>query len=342
MKTIGIYKITNLVNGKIYIGSSEEIENRWNAHFNQLMSEKHINIYLKRAWKKYGEQNFKFEIIEKCDQEILIQREQYYLNTLLFAQEYIRKEDVRFLKLGYNINPTAGKSRKGTTQTLSSIKQGLTTSGRNRRIIVVNSNNEKIDEFDYLFELLAKYNIPNQTVYISIKKKQFTIQGIGFLYEEDFIKGNKLKKPKLGSRELGMPYQGPKRKVFVYTLYGKFFLQFEDLHQCAVYFNTTPGNIYRKMNILFNKRNLIDSELTKYLVVDEFTNIDPVTIYWNNIFSKISSCEGEFKIYDCFGNYLGCATSKKLSEILEITVNTINISVKRNSYVRTLKLTKCK
>jgi histidinol dehydrogenase len=53
--------------------------------------------------------NFKFERIENVkDKTKLIEREQYYLDTLLYAQEYIKDKDLRFLNLGYNINPTAG------------------------------------------------------------------------------------------------------------------------------------------------------------------------------------------------------------------------------------------
>ena len=77
---IGIYKITNLVNGKIYYGSSKDIEKRWRIHKNNLNNNKHHNIKLLNAWNKYGEENFKFDIIEECNETILLEREQYYLD----------------------------------------------------------------------------------------------------------------------------------------------------------------------------------------------------------------------------------------------------------------------
>ena len=64
---IGIYKIKNKVNGKVYIGQSIRIEKRWIDHKKTLRSNSHRNIYLQNAWNKYGEENFIHEIIEECD-----------------------------------------------------------------------------------------------------------------------------------------------------------------------------------------------------------------------------------------------------------------------------------
>jgi group I intron endonuclease len=79
---IGIYRIRNLINGHCYYGSSKDIEKRWKKHKNQLIQNKHINILLYRAWNKYGEDNFIFEVVEECDISILLETEQKYLNLL--------------------------------------------------------------------------------------------------------------------------------------------------------------------------------------------------------------------------------------------------------------------
>lgn len=77
----GIYKITNMVNGKSYIGQSINISNRWKQHTQSLDKIKNIDAEnpLRRAFCKYGltQQvsqpgvygNFKFEILLECDRE---------------------------------------------------------------------------------------------------------------------------------------------------------------------------------------------------------------------------------------------------------------------------------
>jgi group I intron endonuclease len=77
----GIYQIRNLVNNKCYIGSSINLKNRKHDHFKLLRSNKHKNRHLQNAWNKYSEQNFIFEIIEYCDPNDLIIREQWYLDN---------------------------------------------------------------------------------------------------------------------------------------------------------------------------------------------------------------------------------------------------------------------
>ena len=64
MKICGIYKIENKINHKIYIGQSNDIETRWTHHKWELNNHKHSNNHLQKAWDKFGEENFIFEIVE--------------------------------------------------------------------------------------------------------------------------------------------------------------------------------------------------------------------------------------------------------------------------------------
>lgn len=99
MNNAGIYQIKNIINCKIYIGSSLNIKNRFYTHKTQLNSNKHYNKKLQRSWNKYGEENFVFEVIEYVENKSeLIVREQFYLDTILFASTDIKK----FNALGFN------------------------------------------------------------------------------------------------------------------------------------------------------------------------------------------------------------------------------------------------
>ena len=78
--TMGIYSITNTVNGKVYIGSSVNIEKRWKHHLYCLRRGKDSPI--KSDWKIYDESSFRWEIIATCDPENIIALEQHYIDTL--------------------------------------------------------------------------------------------------------------------------------------------------------------------------------------------------------------------------------------------------------------------
>ena len=57
----GIYKITNKVNGKFYIGSSVDLKDRWRRHRSHLKNGSHVNTHLQRSYNKYGKEAFIFE-----------------------------------------------------------------------------------------------------------------------------------------------------------------------------------------------------------------------------------------------------------------------------------------
>lgn len=83
--TSGIYKITNKTNGIYYLGSSNNIfgnSGRWAEHINLLRRKLHDNEYLQRAWDKYGENSFKFTVIEFVEPDKLLEVEQSYLSYL--------------------------------------------------------------------------------------------------------------------------------------------------------------------------------------------------------------------------------------------------------------------
>lgn len=78
----GVYCIINTKNGKRYIGSSKNIARRLWEHRSYLRKNYHENKHLQNAWNKYGEAVFDFYIVEKCKEDALIEREQFYISTL--------------------------------------------------------------------------------------------------------------------------------------------------------------------------------------------------------------------------------------------------------------------
>jgi group I intron endonuclease len=78
----GIYSIRHIKSGRVYIGSSVNIANRWRYHRYRLNKGNHDNLYLQRAWTKYGKHEFEWDVIEiVSDYTILLDRERHHIET---------------------------------------------------------------------------------------------------------------------------------------------------------------------------------------------------------------------------------------------------------------------
>ena len=78
----GIYKITNKINNKCYIGLSKNIEARWKQHQTRYLDigDKEYDKALYRAFRKYEINNFIWEIIEECSEQSLSEKEIYWIS----------------------------------------------------------------------------------------------------------------------------------------------------------------------------------------------------------------------------------------------------------------------
>ena len=76
---IGIYKITNKINQKVYVGQSIHIETRWYQHKQETLKER-SNSKLYQAMREYGIDNFEFEVIEECSEKELNEKEQFWIS----------------------------------------------------------------------------------------------------------------------------------------------------------------------------------------------------------------------------------------------------------------------
>lgn len=105
---IGVYRIKNIVNNKIYIGSSKDIEKRWKRHRYELKNNKHHSPTLQRDWNEYGKDNFIFSILETTNNILeLLDLEQQYIDNLLPVYNisiYAKQHNKRYLKYVENEN----------------------------------------------------------------------------------------------------------------------------------------------------------------------------------------------------------------------------------------------
>lgn len=108
----GIYKIEHLSTGRVYVGSSVDLARRRREHINRLTRGTHVNPKLQNAWKKYGADQFSFSVLERCQRDMLLEREQWHI------------EDSRAALDGFNVMPTAGTTMgfRHSPETIAKIK----------------------------------------------------------------------------------------------------------------------------------------------------------------------------------------------------------------------------
>lgn len=133
-KNSGIYKIVNKINGKYYVGRTNNFEERWLKHKSDLIKNRHHNDVLQRAWNKHGENNFEFIIIERT-QSLLKELEQTYLTIAENEQDKCYNLNFNALygndKLSERSREKIRKSRIGkkhsveTKNKISSSKSGI-------------------------------------------------------------------------------------------------------------------------------------------------------------------------------------------------------------------------
>lgn len=79
-RVIGVYGIVHSPSGRTYIGSSIDVINRYSFHKHALRHGIHKTSELQRMWNQDGEDCFEFKVLEFCGRDVLLDREQHWLD----------------------------------------------------------------------------------------------------------------------------------------------------------------------------------------------------------------------------------------------------------------------
>lgn len=193
-----VYKITNTLNGKVYIGQTVDYRKRKVGHFSYLRRNAHRNRYLQKSFNKYGESSFKMGIIKECAVDELDKLEIYYMrkynsidktlgynmviggNTNKSFPDYIRQKMSRSQRgriISEEHRKRIGKWHKGKTISPKDIEKANKTKKDNQiqwgetnpNAVLTNDDVEKLikDMLNGLTveDVMKKYKCSRQTVY---------------------------------------------------------------------------------------------------------------------------------------------------------------------------------
>lgn len=240
---LGIYCLINIVNQKRYVGSSKNLQQRLLKHRSLLRKNKHENSKLQNSWNKYNEQMFEYYILEYCEEELLTQREQYYIDTLV-----------------PELNITVLVERNILSKE-SRLKQANTRRERisNRDIKLAC---KEIHQYNLQGDYLRTYSSLKEACEVN----NISASSICRYIRGEYKKGSNYLWSYTKERSL-LPYTKPlkngsknMKKVVVKDTQTNEEITFNSLNECASYFNTiyvTISNCIRKQ-ILYKKRYMIN------------------------------------------------------------------------------------
>lgn len=305
--TSGIYKFTNIINRKIYIGSAKNLRKRFVHHISDLKNNSHHSRHFQNAWNKYGEDNFIYEIIELVEIDLLLTREQYYLDTLLFAQEYINKTSKKFIELGYNINPTA-KNRLGSIQPEESIRKSVLNNDKVLPVIYYDFNGFKKGEYLTTGDAAKDLNISRCSVYKCCKHfTDYTKIGFFIFKNEETVYSEYFKSLNNDPFVIQPWNKGLKQEriekpnsIIVFDRYGRFIKTFSYQVDVAKYIKTSSANVSKYKNKKIHKNYLFFDMTFDYESIINKIRSDYYFIYNTSDQENLS----KILVFDNFDNFI--------------------------------------
>ena len=239
----GIYKIINNITKDIYIGSSVNLSNRKSRHFRDLEKNIHHSIILQRAVNKYKIENFDFIILEYCDKNDLLIREQYYLDTLFPLYNILKNAGN---SLGHIVTEeTKIKHRKYALK--NNVRPPESTwKDRQQSVYMLNKKTlEIIKEFDSLSSAcryIGKENTFVSTISSCCRNKRFSAFGYRWVFNTEDVELLREKKPLIAWNK-GLKINNKKnKKVKQYDMKGNFIKEFNSVKEAEQFFGKGISN----------------------------------------------------------------------------------------------------
>lgn len=241
----GVYFIRNKKTKKCYIGSAVNIHTRIFgtssvSHIKALVNKDHINKKLQNAWNKYGAEAFEYEVLEFCNKDLLIKREQYYLDILLTA-----KDPKKFAEKAYNICPTAGSplGRKASLSTKKRISVCKTGSKNPMygKIDAANPRSKRILQYDVTGVFIKEWSCKN----VVEKELGIKASNISNAIKRQQLSGGYYWRYHTQEYKNAIAVKGPQKKSLkAYNMADATVLCFATITEAAEHFSISKGSFW--------------------------------------------------------------------------------------------------
>ena len=192
-----IYKIVNVLEPtKIYVGSTKNLRNRIRGHIEKLRAKKHTNFYLQNFVNKYGFSKFNVHIIEFCNQDKLLDREQFWIDTLEPIYNICKKVNE------VNTYPENEINRRNK---LSNSHRGL----RKRKVVSTDVVNVTYSTRDKLYIVQIGINRKNYVLgsFKSIEEAKIIADKYRYESKENIVQYSESIKKQKRSKYIGISYK---------------------------------------------------------------------------------------------------------------------------------------
>jgi group I intron endonuclease len=256
-KVTGIYKITNTINNKSYVGSSVDVYQRGCMYKHLIKRKKLHNKHLQSSVEKYGYDNFTFELLNKCKENTSVfdlhQLEQFYINKI--NPEYNKRTVVDTNHLLSHSQETKDKISKSLKE---SFKNGSKVINRiqehNIKVSLFDLFGNHIQDFPGLAHCAEFVGVKYTSITYAIKSKRRRVKKYIVLRTEE---------SNLVKDFLNLPKINYAKKVVVLDIVTNNTHQFINCKLCAEFLECKPTTVkkcYENGKIWKNKYKIINYE----------------------------------------------------------------------------------
>lgn len=175
MTVCGIYAIKNTINGKLYIGQSLDVLQRWRQHKHRLDEGTHLNAHLQAAWQMHGANSFLFQVLRVCEPDALGTTEEAVLAAV--------PPDLR-----YNIGPAGDNPTRGLKHG-ESVRANMSRAKGGRPVIATNLETGEERRFAHLKQAVDTLGLSYAHAWEACNGKggRPTVKGWRFRHDSDYV-----------------------------------------------------------------------------------------------------------------------------------------------------------